>query len=68
MSKIRVFGVVFAATAGIALAGSGLASADTGTGSGTGSAKTGAADTDTGSATLIIDLLKLITTGSAETT
>ncbi|CAM4519642.1 hypothetical protein NONI108955_41385 [Nocardia ninae] len=65
MSKIRVFGVVFAATAGIILAGSGLASAGTDSGSGTGSAKTDTA-TESGSATILGDLLKLLSTGSAE--
>ncbi|GAA5102701.1 hypothetical protein [Nocardia iowensis] len=56
MSKIRVFGLVFAATAGIVMAGSGLASAqDTGT----------TPPVETGSATLIVDLAKLLATGSS---
>ncbi|QBS42007.1 MULTISPECIES: hypothetical protein [unclassified Nocardia] len=58
MSKIRVFGVVFAATAGIILAGSGLASAQTGGG--------GTAP-ETGSAAAITELAKLLATGSAGT-
>ncbi|MFI9405297.1 hypothetical protein [Nocardia sp. NPDC052316] len=57
MSKIRVFGVVFAATAGIILAGSGLASAQTNGGGGTAP--------ETGSAAAITELAKLLATGSA---
>ncbi|WP_378734713.1 hypothetical protein [Nocardia brasiliensis] len=58
MSKIRVFGLVFAATAGIVMAGSGLASAETGT----------TPPVETGSASVIVDLAKALATGSSGTT
>ncbi|MFI6042273.1 hypothetical protein ACIA8C_11600 [Nocardia sp. NPDC051321] len=70
MSKIRVFGVVFAASAGIILAGSGLASAadtgsaDSGSASLSADAKANVADEGTGSSSALVDLIKAISTGS----
>ncbi|MFD6155155.1 hypothetical protein ACFWF7_16260 [Nocardia sp. NPDC060256] len=65
MSKIRVFGVVFAASAGIILAGSGLASAaDTGSASLSADAKGNVADKGTGSSDVLVDLIKALNTGS----
>ncbi|MFI7001330.1 hypothetical protein [Nocardia sp. NPDC050175] len=66
MSKIRVFGVVFAASAGIILAGSGLASAaDTGSASLSADAKRNVVDEGTGSSAVLVDLIKALSTGSA---
>lgn len=71
MSKIRAFGVAFMATAGIVLAGTGIAAAapDTGTTPPPATTNPGTGDggtVGTGSAQAAVDIVKLLVTGSAD--